>query len=469
MLRALKEERQCASGFVTRTQNKVNLEAQNCWRAGASLSIESSKRPWNKNTKSCNKGDKTWICLREAVAQISDGIGEDEAGGIQETFANAIPTLPGIDPAVCWTDTHERGGTIDEVDPDFTASRINFQPTKYTAIAFLEFKSANLRSLGQAADLIARTLDVQGARAKAVVLLFNGWEAVEVRGERTTVGDLLFHESSVVTGDSAWDALRGFLCASPESLGAVKPVRVGNTDYFLTSIIGRGTTCRVFAAVSADGKDEAVVKFCEQIEQAKAEAKNIATISKFCWSKQRSCDCVPRVLQVDDRTLTTVLQPKGRHFRIDSTGQRRFLFKHACALLNLLKKVHQEFGLVHRDVKPDNFFLLPDNTVLLSDWADALPFGTDCDANTQPLTIFYPPCTANPHRAQYYLDRYSFVVSCYACTWPEPHNFLPTSIIVPEAWQKIADSCLLAPNQTDSSSDAVYDKLLLALKPLLHQ
>ena len=51
MLTILKEERQRTSRVVTRTQNKANLEAQNCWRAGASFSIESSKRPWVKKTK----------------------------------------------------------------------------------------------------------------------------------------------------------------------------------------------------------------------------------------------------------------------------------------------------------------------------------------------------------------------------------------------------------------------------------
>jgi hypothetical protein len=414
---------------VTRTQNKAALQANGQWEeaADAWLPVRRAKPP-----------PRAFVA---AVRRVHADVAEDAAGGIQAVFARELVRARDSC-ALEWTDTHKMK-VVDDACPDFTACARDVRPDKLTAVAFVELKHASVDvdgndALGQVADVLARVMLAQTARRHAACVVFNGAAAVEVVCEREpasgagSVDRLVFRQSPTFVKDKAWRLVWAMLTAKAQRAGDVGAVTIEGAAYRPARLIGRGRCCSQFAVVTAAGTPCVLRKFDRQADR---EAEG--AVLKLLAGQAAIRANVPLLL--GENATHLLVRPLAKHFR--HAQPRRFLARHAAELLAVLRCVHG-LGLVHRDVRPGNVFLVVDTEdeaacsecaapswpLLLNDWADTAVLGQPTAHYTGAPSPFMAPwieealgtapsggsaATYTPRRCD---DLYTFVVTCYAAS-----------------------------------------------------
>eukprot|EP01059_Diplonema_ambulator_P037567 TRINITY_DN99_c0_g1_i6.p1 TRINITY_DN99_c0_g1~~TRINITY_DN99_c0_g1_i6.p1 ORF type:complete len:627 (+),score=106.65 TRINITY_DN99_c0_g1_i6:50-1930(+) len=307
-----------------------------------------------------------------------------------------------------WKDT-SKTPTLEEMCPDLTCTVNDVTPTECNALAVLELKAYDVRPdtfkvLGQVLNYLTIILDNQCKRQKAVCLVSNVWQAVEVVCERRG-DDLHFTQSDTFENDEAKRMLRGFIEMAPEDLGAAVPIQVQGKSYYLTRELGSGGSCTVFGVDT----DKLVLKVFKDESKCKAEAENLHKLREVGIN-------IPKVVGHEGKYL--VLTPRAKHFSRSDDG-RYFKQKHVRQLYEILKTIHDN-GWVHRDVRRSNFFI-SEGRVLLNDWADAVRPTPTLQYYHEGAPKGYTPdfvphdgtSTYTPRKAQ---DWYSFVISCFELT-----------------------------------------------------
>eukprot|EP01059_Diplonema_ambulator_P037568 TRINITY_DN99_c0_g1_i7.p1 TRINITY_DN99_c0_g1~~TRINITY_DN99_c0_g1_i7.p1 ORF type:complete len:631 (+),score=105.93 TRINITY_DN99_c0_g1_i7:50-1942(+) len=384
-----------SSRVLTRTQMRKQIGLEGRWhRSGGLTHIkkwDGEKMPKTGKWKDLNDLNKA----TESVIQnaLNDIINDDTLG---KTFKCK------------WKDT-SKTPTLEEMCPDLTCTVNDVTPTECNALAVLELKAYDVRPdtfkvLGQVLNYLTIILDNQCKRQKAVCLVSNVWQAVEVVCERRG-DDLHFTQSDTFENDEAKRMLRGFIEMAPEDLGAAVPIQVQGKSYYLTRELGSGGSCTVFGVDT----DKLVLKVFKDESKCKAEAENLHKLREVGIN-------IPKVVGHEGKYL--VLTPRAKHFSRSDDG-RYFKQKHVRQLYEILKTIHDN-GWVHRDVRRSNFFI-SEGRVLLNDWADAVRPTPTLQYYHEGAPKGYTPdfvphdgtSTYTPRKAQ---DWYSFVISCFELT-----------------------------------------------------
>lgn len=138
-------------------------------------------------------------------------------------------------------------------------------------------------------------------------------------------------------------------------------------------------------------------------------------------------DHIPNVVKVRDTfeendTVYFVMdfvegQSLGSKIKNQGTLYEQQVKKYSIQILNALKEIHKE-GILHRDIKPDNIIIKPDDTAVLIDFGIARNF---IDDKTQFHTAFVSKGFAPPEqeaakaRKGAYSDLYSVGATMYYC------------------------------------------------------
>jgi hypothetical protein len=124
----------------------------------------------------------------------------------------------------------------------------------------------------------------------------------------------------------------------------------------------------------------------------------------------------------------------------------------------MLQVVHGEpHLLIHRDVRPSNFFYLGFDTVLLNDWADSVQVGFKGPHRGAPGGFRAPwiikPEQYEPHARD---DLYSFLVSCFTLTHGQSTTTAAPGVL-PEKWSQLIPL----------ARECAYDQLLAGVIALI--
>ena len=268
----------------------------------------------------------------------------------------------------------------------------------------------------------------QPNRQKISVFAYNGNAAVEVSCERGLDG-YTFYQSDIFTGLSALQLVRGYLDTKAEEVAekfnTPGPLVVEGKEYTLNSILGKGGSCTVYEASTKEGQ-MVVLKVYETSKLREREEECL----KLLCEKFASTELIRRIPKcLASEGVILVVTPRARHF----CQERPFLSVHGKQLFDTLKEVHKN-ELVHRDVRPANFFWVDSDNILLNDWADTVQMGSVVHHEGTPLCYSMPGIDLKEsYAASAQQDLYSFVLSCYAAcnnfdartAFPWEHGDLP--------------------------------------------
>ncbi len=156
--------------------------------------------------------------------------------------------------------------------------------------------------------------------------------------------------------------LHGLLQCTVTELGAsLSSVTVKSQPIIIGQHLGIGSVSSVWAGKA--GTEDVVVKFYRHGEEARlaTEEANLQQLRDRLPAEDQAL--VPQLKGIDCQANALVLTPRGRPFarsiRELAAGKRPVAVEHLCQLIDVLSKVHKCAGLVHRDIAPRNFFLLP--------------------------------------------------------------------------------------------------------------
>ena len=267
--------------------------------------------------------------------------------------------------------------------------------------------------IGQILDL-AKTLlgSYQVFRRVLYCFLTDGNRFQFFRVERRIDG-FFFHQSSVFYNTKGWLILLRLLRSDLPALGyeALSVQGVSILEY-----LGRGGSCVALKGKLDSGETDAVVVKVFEGEDEEAmnnEQSMLTTLSEI--------ENIPKCLGVFpvlvDGQLSTkkalVCSPVGDVVLPIKYG-RSSRGSHLSDLVTILEQAHRK-GIVHRDVKPENIFLVND-TVLLNDW------GISCEGSDEFIpwkgTEAYcdPPTRNDTHCPRPASDLRSLVRCAYAMT-----------------------------------------------------
>jgi Protein kinase domain len=223
--------------------------------------------------------------------------------------------------------------------------------------------------LGQAMMYARMILDAQPTRPHVYGFITNNINVVLIRASCLRSSDsqaakAFWETSSVLDFEFG---MATFLRLLTNGHGFVPPPSVGGTTLHCIRPLGKGATCRAF---TAKYKDEDVIAklFTDPAHVAENESKiRLAQAAIDAATKSDSCALIPSVVACDKPWL--LIKPRGYHFRA-----RTFKLRHLDALVKTLEVIHNA-GIIHRDVRFANIFLLDDDTVLLNDWGSAARIG----------------------------------------------------------------------------------------------
>jgi tRNA A-37 threonylcarbamoyl transferase component Bud32 len=162
----------------------------------------------------------------------------------------------------------------------------------------------------------------------------------------------------------------GLLSTDPVALGWSLPiVKIRQKNLEISDILGRGGSSDVYLS-SYQGRSVAVK--CFRAGKTAAFEQELANLA--CLKKNASGLCgtkVPTVVGVDRKAHTIVLSPVGRPFSAVDTPNvmnPAILTKHhLLELVEILRVVHRDAGMVHRDLSLRNMFDV-DGHLMLNDW-----------------------------------------------------------------------------------------------------
>ena len=210
---------------------------------------------------------------------------------------------------------------------------------------------------------------------------------------------------------------------------------------------GAAPPCQVYSVADTDDVKNAVIKVYGD--------ENVRDEEERCLRLLQGSDSapfVPKVVASEGRYL--VVTPYAHKFK-----RGEFCAEHAAHLMGILKHVHTVMGLVHRDVRPANFFNVPQSEgqpgVLLNDWASSVRAGEVVHYAGSPglFKADWLPDAGSRYTAQPKDDLYSFVMSCYDLVYP-PQGYYK----LPTAWEAVCAAC---------RNDADHDNVLGAVMKLL--
>ena len=226
--------------------------------------------------------------------------------------------------------------------------------------------------------------------------------------------EFFFQQSSVFFNTMGWQILLGLLCSNLPALGyeALSVQGVSILEY-----LGRGGSCVALKGKLDSGETDAVV--VKVFNDAEAMNNEKSTLEALSGIKNiPTCLGVFTVL-VDGKPSTKtalVCTPVGDVvLPIESGKSSRG--PHLSDLVTILEQAHKR-GIVHRDVKPENVFLVK-GTVLLNDW------GISCRISEESIpwkgTVAYcdPPNHDGTHCPTPSADLRSLVRCAYAMMFQE--------------------------------------------------
>jgi hypothetical protein len=192
------------------------------------------------------------------------------------------------------------------------------------------------------------------------------------KAERLSDG-FAFQQSSVFTSTKGWQILLGFLRSDFSVLGyeALSVEGVSNLEY-----LGRGGSCVAFKGeldsgsgkASASSGDAVVVKVFNDAEAMTNEQRMLDMLSRPSQIKNvpKCLGVFPVLVDGQASTKTAMVCSPVGDAVLPITKGKPTRGCHLSDLVTILEEAHAR-GIVHRDIKPGNIFLV-DGTVLLSDW-----------------------------------------------------------------------------------------------------
>ncbi|MEM7026149.1 MAG: protein kinase, partial [Pseudomonadota bacterium] len=147
------------------------------------------------------------------------------------------------------------------------------------------------------------------------------------------------------------------------------PARLFGGRYRAVSEIGRGSTGQLFLTETIKGESLAVVKTSNDVSMLRNEADVLSKIRHpdVVELRERHEDETPPFLllnKVDGQDLETLLRERGGPLDEVTLGQLLVRLSDAVSV------VHSE-GFLHRDLKPGNILIRPDETPVLIDFGAA--------------------------------------------------------------------------------------------------
>jgi len=197
-------------------------------------------------------------------------------------------------------------------------------------------------------------------------------------------------------------------------------------NYRLTRLLGEGGFAQVYLGEHIHLGTEAAIKVLtarlttEEIEQFRSEARTIARLRHphIVRVLDFGVDHGVPFLVMDYAPNGTLRQryPKGTRLTLTT------ILPHIKQVAAALQYAHDQ-KLVHRDVKPENMLLEPDNTILLSDFGIAVVAHSSHSMNTQDIigTVAYMAPEQLQGKPRLASDQYALAVVVYewlSGSWP---------------------------------------------------
>mmetsp|Transcript_5496 Transcript_5496/g.5637 ORF Transcript_5496/g.5637 Transcript_5496/m.5637 type:complete len:600 (+) Transcript_5496:989-2788(+) len=192
-----------------------------------------------------------------------------------------------------------------------------------------------------------------------------------------------FEFSSVFLGESGWQIFFKLRDCSPDELGLVMDEVEG---WSIINGLGTGRFSRVYEVKSYNIEDQSsyVLKYYTEspLEMGKLECSTLLQL------QQVASENVPRVIQLVERLsyCALVVLPVGIPI-IHASQNNRITSSMIGTLLNVLHQAHENYNIIHRDVKPENIFLNKNNLnqIILNDWGSATQANVLCPYQGTPL------------------------------------------------------------------------------------
>ena len=319
------------------------------------------------------------------------------------------PLFPG------WKTAYEVGYLGSKI-PDIAIFPSNVaKPNAGEFVAYGDCKGSNwsgtsASEMGQSMQYGHRILDAQPLRTHAYGFFTNNEIVMIVKTARTTTRPYTI--SWQISGVMAFDqGMASFYQLLRCDSGFMLPPAVNGKLVSIKRALRPGRTCRAFLSVF-DGREGVVAKlFHNELQvqdnrQKILEAKAAVDVQSNSATENSALALVPTIKGSEGRWL--LITPFG------TTVKPGLLkMKHIQMLVSTLQAVHRA-GIVHRDVRFANIFLLEDDDdfVLLNDWGSSARMGAPVEVAGCPDPWRHPELRGmkeyTPHPKH---DLYSLVVS----------------------------------------------------------
>lgn len=281
-------------------------------------------------------------------------------------------------------------------------------PAPHLYVSFGDCKGAGWTGtshseLGQGMQYAHRILDAQPQRDHVYGFITNNERCVLIKGGREPRSP--FGVYWEITVPLHFDGgMRLFFHYLQTDNGFMQPPTIRGSTLVIEHTLRPGGTCRAFTARYR--QDQVVAKLYESEEKAAQDSARIERANQILVAATGATPKaqIPSVVATEGVWL--LLTPVGTVFT-----EKTLKLRHLKRLLQTLKLIHAG-GIVHRDVRPANFFLLEGDDVLLNDWGSAAPVGTPVPVEGSPEDVCHPELN-NAQRAapQPKHDLYSLVAS----------------------------------------------------------
>ena len=214
----------------------------------------------------------------------------------------------------------------------------------------------SLSELGQALLYGHRILDTNPLRAHVYGFFTNNSIVVLIKCDRSRDAPYLVNwgVSAPLTFDQG---MASFFRLFNDDNGFVAPPTVNSSLVSVRSFLGEGGTCRAFLA---DYNGVGVVaKLYKDASTVQEDKRKLADAVTALQSVERLCQ-IPTVIGSEGRWL--LITPQGVSFTPFTLRQ-----EHIHRLVLTLQTIHGS-GIVHRDVRFANIFLIDGDEILLNDW-----------------------------------------------------------------------------------------------------
>lgn len=230
-----------------------------------------------------------------------------------------------------------------------------------------KWKGTSSAELGQGMLYAHRILDAQPQRGHVYGFITNNEVVVLIKGYRQESRP--FGVYWEITPPLRFcDGMQLFFYYLRNENGYVSPPVVQNFSLEIGRALHPGSSCRAFVARYRE--QDIVAKLYKNAEKAQEDCMQIDKARRILGkaAKQQQLEelslaVLPEIVALEG--VWQLVSPIGTSFT-----EKTFMLTHLKRLLGTLKLIHAG-GMIHRDVRPANFFLLDNNGVLLNDWGSA--------------------------------------------------------------------------------------------------